>query len=277
MNSYEVNIYDKRPDQTIERRHRRCGQTGGRDSTPVGSGTRLRSRHGPEGIVTLNGTRTVESSTRTCARSDRASVRLGDCEVRNVRIRRSRACITSLSSRYFVAPVLVTAQGNLGTYEDRIAVEDVMAALCVGGGFPRSRGLVACSRRMPSSIRTGASVKDTRKFARSSRASFRGATTSGRRDCRLRICTSDQQRAHRVPETRQRLSTSLLADCASRKGWQNDRGREGRSRPTRRAQWQVVDSIAKADRLHRLTRSVNPYLPAACSSARAALRILTRP
>jgi len=26
-----------------------------------------------------------------------------------------------------VAPVLVTAQGNLGTYEDRIAVEDVMA------------------------------------------------------------------------------------------------------------------------------------------------------
>jgi uncharacterized protein (TIGR02246 family) len=26
-----------------------------------------------------------------------------------------------------IAPVLVTAQGNLGTYEDRIAVEDVMA------------------------------------------------------------------------------------------------------------------------------------------------------
>ena len=27
----------------------------------------------------------------------------------------------------FIAPALVTAQGNLGTYEDRIAVEDVMA------------------------------------------------------------------------------------------------------------------------------------------------------
>jgi uncharacterized protein (TIGR02246 family) len=27
----------------------------------------------------------------------------------------------------FISPVLVTAQGNLGTYEDRIAVEDVMA------------------------------------------------------------------------------------------------------------------------------------------------------
>ena len=26
-----------------------------------------------------------------------------------------------------IAPALVTAQGNLGTYEDRIAVEDVMA------------------------------------------------------------------------------------------------------------------------------------------------------
>ena len=28
---------------------------------------------------------------------------------------------------FFTAPALVTAQGNLGTYEDRIAVEDVMA------------------------------------------------------------------------------------------------------------------------------------------------------
>lgn len=28
---------------------------------------------------------------------------------------------------FFIAPVLVTAQENLGTYEDRIAVEDVMA------------------------------------------------------------------------------------------------------------------------------------------------------
>src|SRR5881296_3248687 len=27
----------------------------------------------------------------------------------------------------FIAPALLTAQGNLGTYEDRIAVEDVMA------------------------------------------------------------------------------------------------------------------------------------------------------
>jgi uncharacterized protein (TIGR02246 family) len=32
------------------------------------------------------------------------------------------ACVALL-----IAPVLVTAQGNLGTYEDRIAVEDVMA------------------------------------------------------------------------------------------------------------------------------------------------------
>ena len=28
---------------------------------------------------------------------------------------------------FLIAPVVVTAQGNLGTYEDRIAVEDVMA------------------------------------------------------------------------------------------------------------------------------------------------------
>ena len=28
---------------------------------------------------------------------------------------------------FLIAPVLLTAQGNLGTYEDRIAVEDVMA------------------------------------------------------------------------------------------------------------------------------------------------------
>jgi len=28
---------------------------------------------------------------------------------------------------FIIAPVLVTAQGNLGTYQDRIAVEDVMA------------------------------------------------------------------------------------------------------------------------------------------------------
>ena len=31
------------------------------------------------------------------------------------------------ASRLLVTPALVTAQGNLGTYEDRIAVEDVMA------------------------------------------------------------------------------------------------------------------------------------------------------
>jgi uncharacterized protein (TIGR02246 family) len=33
----------------------------------------------------------------------------------------------TVSIALLIAPVLVTAQGNLGTYEDRIAVEDVMA------------------------------------------------------------------------------------------------------------------------------------------------------
>src|SRR4026209_2156903 len=34
---------------------------------------------------------------------------------------------TLIAFALLIAPVLVTAQGNLGTYEDRIAVEDVMA------------------------------------------------------------------------------------------------------------------------------------------------------
>ena len=38
-------------------------------------------------------------------------------------MRLHRAALLAL----LIAPVLVTAQGNLGTYEDRIAVEDVMA------------------------------------------------------------------------------------------------------------------------------------------------------
>src|SRR4029434_5287857 len=37
------------------------------------------------------------------------------------------ALLIALRLSVFEGPVLVTAQGNLGTYEDRIAVEDVMA------------------------------------------------------------------------------------------------------------------------------------------------------
>jgi uncharacterized protein (TIGR02246 family) len=40
---------------------------------------------------------------------------------------RTHGQISAALLSLLVAPVLITAQGNLGTYEDRIAVEDVMA------------------------------------------------------------------------------------------------------------------------------------------------------
>ena len=152
-----------------------------------------------------------------------------------------------------IAPALVTAQVNLGTYEDRIAVEDVMARYVWAVDSLDPEGYVA--------VFTEDAVIDSNGSISKGHEEIRKIVTNliQRRDDNkakglpLQSVPRDQQRAHHVPETWRGVAPVVLADGASRQGRQDDRGRDGPlRRPARQAQWHVVDSVAQADRLHRL-------------------------
>ena len=154
------------------------------------------------------------------------------------------------------APLRVTAQGSLGSYEDRVAIEDVMARYVWTVDSLDPEGYVA--------VFTEDAVIDSNGSISKGHEEIRKIVTSliQRRDDNKAkgLPTSnlyhvDQQRAHHVPDTQRGFAPVVLADRASRQGRQDDRGRNGPlRRPARQAQWQVVDSVAQADRLHRLIR-----------------------
>ena len=89
-----------------------------------------------------------------------------------------------------IAPLCVAAQGNLGTYEDRVAVEDVMARYVWAVDLLDPEGYVAVFSEDAIIDSNGSISKGHEEFARSSRASSSDATTTRRRDCRRRICTT---------------------------------------------------------------------------------------
>ena len=155
-----------------------------------------------------------------------------------------------------IAPVLVTAQGNLGTYEDRIAVEDVMARYVWAVDSLDAEGYVA--------VFTEDAVIDSNGSISKGHEEIRKIVTSliQRRDDNKAKGLPTSNLYHVIsnvritfPKPGEASAPVVLADCASRQGRQDDRGRDGPlRRPTRQAQWQVVDSVAQADRLHRLMR-----------------------
>ena len=88
-----------------------------------------------------------------------------------------------------LVPVLSTAQENLGTYEDRIAVEDVMARYVWAVDSLDPDGYVAVFTDDATIDSNGSISKGHAEIRRSSPASCSGATTTRQRDCRRRICT----------------------------------------------------------------------------------------
>ena len=161
-----------------------------------------------------------------------------------------------------IAPVLVTAQENLGTYEDRIAVEDVMARYVWAVDSLDAEGYVAVFTEDAVIDSNGSISKgheEIRKIVTSLIQAARRQQGEGIAD--VESVPRDQQRAHHVPETRRGGAPVVLADRASRQGRQDDRGRDGPlRRPARQAQRQVVDSVAQADRLHRLIDRIGTTL-----------------
>ena len=154
-----------------------------------------------------------------------------------------------------IAPALVAAQGNLGTYEDRIAVEDVMARYVWAVDSLDPDGYVA--------VFTEDAIIDSNGSVSKGHGEIRKIVTGlmQRRDENRAkgLPTSNlyhvvSNRAHHVPETRRGGTPVVLADRAPGQGRQDDRGGDGSlRRPARQAQWQVVDSVAHPERLHRLT------------------------
>ena len=152
--------------------------------------------------------------------------------------------------------MLVTAQGNLGTYEDRIAVDDVMARYVWAVDSLDPEGYVA--------VFTEDAVIDSNGSISKGHAAIRGIVTTliQRRDANKAKGLPTSNLYHVIsnvritfPQPGEAVHQSVLADRASRHGRQDDRGRDGPlGRPPRQAQWQVVDSVAQADRLHRLRR-----------------------
>ena len=160
------------------------------------------------------------------------------------------------------APVLVTAQGNLGTYEDRIAVEDVMARYVWAVDSLDPEGYVA--------VFTEDAVIDSNGSISKGHEEIRKIVTSliQRRDDNKAKGLPTSNLYHVIsnvritfPKPGEALHQSYWQTVRREQGWQADRGRDGPlRRPTRQSQWQVVDSVAPADRLHRLTglsRSLN--------------------
>ena len=87
-------------------------------------------------------------------------------------------------------PVLVTAQENLGTYEDRIAVEDVMARYVWAVDSLDADGYVAVFTEDAVIDSNGSISKGHEEIRKIVTASSSAATTTRRRDCRRRICTT---------------------------------------------------------------------------------------
>ena len=151
-------------------------------------------------------------------------------------------------------PVLVTAQGNLGTYEDRIAVEDVMARYVWAVDSLDAEGYVA--------VFTADAIIDSNGSISKGHEEIRQIVTSliQRRDDNTAKGLPTSNLYHVIsnvritfPKPGEALHQSVLADRASRQGRQDERGRDGPlRRPTREAQWPVVDSGTQADRVHRL-------------------------
>jgi hypothetical protein len=148
-----------------------------------------------------------------------------------------------------IAPTLVAAQEHLGAYEDRIAVEDVMARYVWAVDSLDPEGYVAV-------------------FTENAIIDSNGNISRGREEIRKIVLIAEfkfvpphQQRAHYVPEAQRGFAPVVLADCVSRQGRQDDGSRDGPlRRPTRQAQWQMVDSDAQADRFHRMRRRTNRFV-----------------
>jgi hypothetical protein len=80
------------------------------------------------------------------------------------------ALLTALALSGVEGPALVAAQGSLGTYEDRIAVEDVMARYVWAVDSLDPEGYVAVFTEDAVIDSNGSISKGTRRFARSSPA-----------------------------------------------------------------------------------------------------------
>lgn len=118
---------------------------------------------------------------------------------------------------FLMAPVLVAAQEDLGTYEDRIAVEDVMARYVWAVDSLDPEGYVA--------VFTEDAVIDSNGSISTGREEIRKIVTrliqlprrqQGGGIADLESVPRDQQRAHHVPETWRGVAPVVLADRASR-------------------------------------------------------------
>ena len=153
-----------------------------------------------------------------------------------------------------IAPARVSAQADLGTYEDRIAVEDVMARYVWTVDSLDADGYVA--------VFSEDAVIDSNGSISKGHEAIRKIVTSliQRRDDNKAKGLPTANLYHVIsnvrisfPKPGEALHQSVLADRASRQGRHDDGGRDGPfRRPLYQAQRQVVDSVATTDRLHGL-------------------------
>ena len=154
-----------------------------------------------------------------------------------------------------ITPVPAMAQENLGTYEDRIAVEDVMARYVWAVDSLDPDGYVAVFTD-DATINSNGSIskghEEIRKIVTGLIRRRDDNKAKGLPTANLYHVISSVRIT--FPKPGEAVHQSVLADRASRQGRQDDRGRDGPlRRPARRAQRQVVDSVAEADGFHRLT------------------------
>jgi hypothetical protein len=127
-----------------------------------------------------------------------------------------------------IAPVLVTAQGESRSYEDRIAVEDVMARYVWAVDSLDADGYVAVFTEDAVIDSNGSISKRTRGDSQDRHEPHSAARRQQVREIADgESVPRDQQRAHDVPETRRGLAPVVLADRAPRQEWPDDCGRDG--------------------------------------------------
>ena len=155
-----------------------------------------------------------------------------------------------------ITPVLVTAQENLGTYEDRIAVEDVMARYVWAVDSLDADGYVA--------VFTEDAVIDSNGTISKGHEEIRKVVTNliKRRDDNKAKGLPTSNLYHVISNVR--ITFPKANEAVHQSYWQTVRrdndgkmicGRDGPlRRPSRQAQRQVADSVAQADRFHRLIR-----------------------
>ena len=139
-------------------------------------------------------------------------------------------------------PALVSAQESLGTYEDRIAVEDVMARYVWAVDSLDADGYVA--------VFTEDAVIDSNGSISKGHAAIRKIVTGliQRRDDNKAKGLPTANLYHVIsspritfPKPGEALHQSVLADRAPRQGRQDGRGRDGPFRRSpRQTQWQVA-------------------------------------